>query len=355
VPDHLGEGQECLGDGDVSPDRLGELVPGPRLLGDQGVELLGATLIHREALVDQRDVVGDRLAVAGEDDLRRQLARPLHRLEVGDERLGAPGRAVERPRDQRVRGDVLDQVVGGQQDPPVRVPEDGVGGAVSGAVLDLELSLTQLEQLPVVERPRHRRLAAPGPEAAGHLAQCGDHLLRDAVAAHEGCRLLVVALGVVAEVLDERHQEVEGGDLGAGALGDDVDQPEMIDVLVGDDHELEIVDPVPERFQLPLELVERLPRVGAGVQQRQRLALQQIGVDSPDPEWGRDPQHPDAGVRDPLPDLDRRLLELFRHERISPSTSSRFSSMCSWETSDSRLRRSSGSVFDGRTLKCQSG
>jgi hypothetical protein len=40
--------------------------------------------------------------------------------------------------------------------------------------------------------------------------------------------------------------------------------------------------------------------------------------------------------------------------RISASTSSRFSSMCSRETSDSRLRRRSGSVFEARTLKCHS-
>ncbi len=41
-------------------------------------------------------------------------------------------------------------------------------------------------------------------------------------------------------------------------------------------------------------------------------------------------------------------------ERISASTSSRFSRMCSSDLTDSRLRRSSGSVFEGRTLKCQS-
>ena len=44
-----------------------------------------------------------------------------------------------------------------------------------------------------------------------------------------------------------------------------------------------------------------------------------------------------------------------RQARMSASTSSRFSSMCCAETSDSRLSRSSGSVFEGRTLKCQSG
>jgi hypothetical protein len=42
------------------------------------------------------------------------------------------------------------------------------------------------------------------------------------------------------------------------------------------------------------------------------------------------------------------------HPRMRSSTSSRFSSMCAREMSDSRLRRSRGSVFEGRTLKCQS-
>ena len=51
-----------------------------------------------------------------------------------------------------------------------------------------------------------------------------------------------------------------------------------------------------------------------------------------------------------------RLLcvDVVGQERISPSTSSRRRSMSSGETSDSSVRRSSGSVFDARTLKCQS-
>lgn len=43
-----------------------------------------------------------------------------------------------------------------------------------------------------------------------------------------------------------------------------------------------------------------------------------------------------------------------RYPRMMPSTSSRRRSMSSRDTRDSRHRRSSGSVFDGRTLKCQS-
>ena len=49
-----------------------------------------------------------------------------------------------------------------------------------------------------------------------------------------------------------------------------------------------------------------------------------------------------------------RLSETGAYERIRASTSSRFSAMWSAETSDSRLSRSSGSVLEGRTLKCQS-
>ena len=52
--------------------------------------------------------------------------------------------------------------------------------------------------------------------------------------------------------------------------------------------------------------------------------------------------------------LLERLLRGGRHPRINPSTSSRRRSMSSRETNDSRFSRSSGSVFDGRTLKCQS-
>jgi hypothetical protein len=43
-----------------------------------------------------------------------------------------------------------------------------------------------------------------------------------------------------------------------------------------------------------------------------------------------------------------------RQALISASSSSRLASMCRRETRLSRQRRSSGSVFDGRTLKCQS-
>ncbi len=84
VADHLREGEEGLGDGDVAPDRLRDLVAAPRSLGDQLEDLLLAPIVLGQAVVDQRGVVDDRLAMAGEDDLGRHLPRLAHRLDVGD-------------------------------------------------------------------------------------------------------------------------------------------------------------------------------------------------------------------------------------------------------------------------------
>ena len=54
---------------------LGDLVGRARPLGEQPADLARAPLVQREALVDQRAVVGDRLAVAGEDELARSISR----------------------------------------------------------------------------------------------------------------------------------------------------------------------------------------------------------------------------------------------------------------------------------------
>ncbi len=133
---------------------------------------------------------------------------------------------------------------------------------------------------------------------------------------------------------------------------DDLGQAEVVDVLVGDDQQLEVVDRVAALGQLRLQLVERLARVGPGVDQGQRLVLEQVAVDPPDREGGGDAQAVDSRPAPPAPAPARGSR---RHARISPSTSSRLASMSSRETSDSRLSRSSGSVLEGRTLKCHSG
>src|SRR5215218_4347563 len=51
VPEHLGQGEEGLGHGDVSPQLLGQLVRAPGTLGDQPEDLLGPAPVERQPLV----------------------------------------------------------------------------------------------------------------------------------------------------------------------------------------------------------------------------------------------------------------------------------------------------------------
>jgi hypothetical protein len=47
---------------------------------------------------------------------------------------------------------------------------------------------------------------------------------------------------VLAVGRQPRRQRVERADLGAGAVGEDLRQPDVVDVLVGDDDPLEVLD-----------------------------------------------------------------------------------------------------------------
>ena len=241
------------------------------------------------------------VAVAGQDELDGHLARA--RAATPDRSTSACGRAsgsarpAGGPRDQRVGGDVLDEVVGGEQDPAVGVPEHRVRRASGpgGAATSSSRSRND-RRSPSWSGRVTRRARAPGAEGARDRAQREDHVLGDPVAAHQRVGELVVELGVVGVALDVGREHVEGGDLGAGAAREHVEQPEVVDVLVGDDEQLEVLDRVPARGERPLELVQRLGRVGARVDERQRVVLDQVRVDAADRERRRDGEAVDPGV-----------------------------------------------------------
>ena len=71
---------------------------------------------------------------------------------------------------------------------------------------------------------------------------------------------------------------------------EDLDQPDVVDVLVGDDDPLEVLDPAAVLGQRALQRVERRARVRPAVDQRQRVVLDQVAVDAPDRERRRDRQ-----------------------------------------------------------------
>ena len=65
-------------------------------------------------------------------------------------------------------------------------------------------------------------------------------------------------------------------------LGHQGDEPQVVDVLVREDHELDVLQRVAEPGEPALELVERGRRVRSGVDQRERFVLDQVDVHPPD-------------------------------------------------------------------------
>ena len=164
---------------------------------------------------------------------------------------------------------MLDQVVGRDQDPALARPRRPCprGCARAGAA-------------PAASRSRSSSVS---PSRSGRVtfacapqARNADETVRsacttssgDAVAQHHAARELVVAGGVLGEVLGEAGELVDRRDLGAGVADDDVHQAEVVDVLVGEHHQLDVVDRVPVLGELVLELVQR----AAGVRARSRPA-----------------------------------------------------------------------------------
>ena len=211
-------------------------------------------------------------------------------------------------RDQRVGGDVAQQVVAGDQVAVGRVEEHGVRRRVARAMVDGERPARE-RQLPAVAQDLADGCAgAPAAVPARDRAERGDHLVGHAVAAQQRLREQVVALRVALEVLHDRHEDVQRADRGARAVGEHVHQPEVVGVLVGDHDPLELLDPAAERRQPGLQRDVRARRVRADVEQRERVVLDQVGVDVSDPE-----RRGDGDAAD--------------HARISASISSRLASM----------------------------
>ena len=248
VAEHLRERQEGLGHGDVAPQLLGDLVRRARALGDQPEDLLGAAAVKREALVDQRPMVGDRARRA-----RGARSRPAAR--------GCG--AATRCRSSAPAGARSSRRAGGRSAGWRRCGRSG-GRRRAGSAAPRPRTACPMGCAPAgaAPRARDREAQASSPSCSGRVtsarapqarklrdtrAQRRHDVLGDPVAEHQRGRELVVALDVLAEVLDERDHHVDRRDLGPRARGDDLDQPEVVDVLVGQDDQLDVLERVPER------------------------------------------------------------------------------------------------------------
>jgi hypothetical protein len=121
-----------------------------------------------------------------------------------------------------------------------------------------------------------------------------DDVRRDSVAEHDLTRELVVERRALRVVRDERHRRVDRRDLRPRAPGDDVHEADVVDVLMRDDHELQVLDRAAVCRQGALELVQGAPGVRSGVDERERLVVDQVAVDAPDRERRWDGEAVDA-------------------------------------------------------------
>ncbi len=244
-----------------------------------------------------------------------------------------------------------EEVVADEGELVLGVPENRVHHAVAGPVEDLEPAAGELDHVAVGQRPGHLHRRSPAAVGVGDAAQRQRDLLRDPAAQHQFDREVVFELGFDLVAGEPLGGDAERRHLGPGVLDDDLGESDVVSVVMGDEDKADVLDRVPVGGHRFGEDVEPAPVVGPAVDQGQRVALDQVSVDLADREGSRDRQPVDACQGGLL----ECLLGGARHSRINPSTSSRRRSMSSREISDSRFRRNSGSVFDGRTLKCQSG
>ncbi len=231
-------------------------------------------------------MVLDRVPVAGEEAIEgHRRGAP----EVGEVLHPGPrpraGR-LEHRHDLGVGRDVGEQVVPDEGRRAALVDQQRVGRAVPRASEDPEVPLTGAHEVAILEAQigvvGRRGVADEIPESL----VVADHRLGNAVVTHElnreGAvrrRALDVALTVVSRAVERRHLRPRPGD-------DRGDQSRVVEVVVGGDHELDVLDPQPFPAQAGLERAERLVAARAGVDQRERRATEQPDVDGLDVRQG---------------------------------------------------------------------
>ena len=170
---------------------------------------------------------------------------------------------------------MLDQVVAAEQLAALGVVEDRVRRRVAGAVVDPSVRSRSASASPSAAGAS--TVAARAPARGTRVetdAQRVAHVLRDPVARHD-------ALGEAssASMRLRRSRASHGASASSAATSaperprEDLDQPDVVDVLVGEDDQLEVLDAPAVLGQRALQLVSALPEFGPVSTQRQRVVL----------------------------------------------------------------------------------
>ena len=263
-----------------------------------------AALVHGEALVDQR-ARGRRPARRGRGARRASVhrARRAQRVQVGHA-APAGARSGSPPSSGReISG--LEEMCLIRWSPPSSSPDASSWKTVSdgewpGAVVHAPRAA---RRTPARRRRRaacvDRALGAPGAERARHRAQRERRRPRGmpwrsmSASAKRVVGLHDLARSAPATAPARRARTTSAPERSARIC----DQPDVVDVLVGDDDPLEVLDAAAVLGQRRLERGQRRGRVRPGVDQRQRVVLDQVAVDPPDRERRGDGERVDGACR----------------------------------------------------------
>ena len=107
------------------------------------------------------------------------------------------------------------QMVTAEQDPALGVPEQGVRRAVARPVQHLQAAGAERQLVAVSERSGDPRAGAEGAKRGPDGGQRRGQVIRDAVAAHDAHREVVIGPDPGAEALEVAGEQVQGRDLGS--------------------------------------------------------------------------------------------------------------------------------------------
>ena len=192
-----------------------------------------------------------------------------------------------------------DQVVADDREPLVLDDEDRVRRAVPRALADEEAAAAGLDDVAVADRAVDRDGAAVDAVLAGDGVELGDRGLGHAVQAHHLGLVGVLQLHLPGEVGEKAAQELVRDDRGTAPLAHRVGEPDVVVVLVGEDDLLDVLHPEAAGSQRGVELDDRFRPVRTGVDECQRVALEEITVDGPHRERHRQGDGADRGDRHP--------------------------------------------------------
>ena len=284
LPDHE---QRLLEDRLRRPQAAGDLEGVGAALVHGLDDALAAAIVIRQPAADELRVRGDVLAVSGVEPGERHRRRLPQALEVLDARPRARPVRLEGGIDLGVGGDLGQQVVAHERDPLAVVDQQRVRGAVPGARDHAQVAAAGADRLAVgqldVGVVGLRLVADEVPEHLG----VGQDLVGHPVVAHQREREAAVGLVARVVVASVRGRALVGRDARARAAGDRGGQAAVVEVVMRDQHQLDVLHAMPGGAQADLERRQRLVVARTGVDQRQRVTPQQPGVHRADVRQGQ--------------------------------------------------------------------